>query len=254
MIFRLNAILLLLWLMLLPTRVWADLPLGHHEIPFISAQGIWDLSGNYNDSAGTTTIDFTILQDEKGKITGAGTGTTSQSGFDFDLDFTIVGSIKTIAQATRVQLKLRVSGEATDGSRTFDVTGNLVLKLDLDRVTNLLTGTVAGQLCLNRSRCGRGKENIELPVPPSEDGGWTLILDLQSADGKKVVGTGEARLDNGRTLPLDIGGQYKSTTDVTALKTVKGSAGQVTLRLTAEAGQIMIQKFSATLFGQKVNQ
>lgn len=244
---------LLCGIALFATPARAELPIGQHQIPFGSPQAIWDLSGAYSETAFNTTSTFVLVQDDKGKITGTGNGTGSEAGIDFVLNFTILGSIKTMAEVTRTQLNMKFTGTATDGATSLPIRGNFLLKLDLDETTRALIGAGTLTVCA-RGRCAKERGPVSIDLPQSEDGRWTLILDLQSVDDKKVVGTGEALLDNGRILPLNISGQYKSTTDVTALKTMKGSAGQVALQLTAEAGQIVIQKFSATLLGQKVKQ
>jgi hypothetical protein len=79
-----------------------------------------------------------------------------------------------------------------------------------------------------------------------------LALDIVPAtNGKNLTGTAVATLANGRVEPLSLSGQYVASTDTANLK-LKGSAGLVTLRMNALAGQAVVQMINAKLLGQKV--
>jgi hypothetical protein len=79
-------------------------PSGHYENHFDQQSGVWDLSGVYNETKNDASFNFTIAQDNKGKISGQGTVTGSEEGIDVELDSTISGSIKSIGEVTRAVL------------------------------------------------------------------------------------------------------------------------------------------------------
>jgi hypothetical protein len=233
-----------------PASVRADAPAGQFNLQFLPSQGIWDVTGNYPSSEfDVITNDIDLVQDEKGKITGTGTGTGTDQGITVDLVYNVTGSIKTANDITRVLLTLKISGTATDGFTTLPINGTIKLTLDLDKVNNILIGSGAASLCA-RGRCARASGPVQFDIPQSPqpmDGNWELALDLQSPDNKKIVGTGNATLSNGRVIPFTASGTYSAAKLLTKLN-LKGEGGTVTLQ--NDAGQWALTK--AKVLGQKV--
>ena len=208
----------------------ADVPVGQFNFQFTPSQGLWDISGDYPNDEFDTSNQITLTQDDKGKITGVGTGTGTFSGITVNLVYDFTGAIKTISDVTRVLLTMKISGTATDGSFTVPVRGNIKLKLDLDIGNNLLIGSGAGNLCVRtRCRSTSGPVQFDIPQGPQPmNGNWTLVLDLQSPDNKQIIGTGEATLSNGRVVPFTASGNY-SATKLLAKLTLEGEGGIVKL-------------------------
>jgi hypothetical protein len=233
---KLRWLLVIVIVAALPATARADAPVGQFNLQFLPSQGIWDVTGNYpNIGSGAITNDIDLVQDEKGKITGTGTGTGTEIvrgiTIDVDLVYNITGSIKTVSDVTRVVLTLKVSGTATDGFITLPLNGNIKLRLDLDKVNNILIGSAAATLC-SRGRCVRDSAPVEFDIPQTPqpmDGNWTLDLDLQSPDNKNIVGTGAATLSNGRVVPFTASGNY-SATKLLAKLTLEGEGGILKLR------------------------
>jgi hypothetical protein len=246
---KLQWLLVIVIVTALPASARADAPVGQFSLQFLPSQGIWDVTGNYPNNEFDITNDVDLVQDEKGKITGTGTGTGTTQGITVDLVYNVTGSIKTINDVTRVLLTLKVSGTATNGSITLPLNGNIKLRLDLDKVNNILIGSGTATLC-SRGRCRRDSGPVQLDIPQSPqpmDGNWALAVDLQSPDNKEIVGTGTATLSNGRVIPLTASGNYSATKLLTKL-TLEGEGG--ILKLQNDAIQWALTK--GKVLGQKV--
>jgi hypothetical protein len=236
----------------LPTASYAELPSGHYDIPFGQQQGVWDITGSYSDTDVSTTTNFTIVQDDKGKITGNGTTTGVEQGYTVQMNFTAKGAIKSVADVTRVDVTTKYIGTATNGGPIYKITGNVKYSFEIDPLSEELVGTASGKICIQKVGCDSITDTIDYDLPASEDGTWTLALDIVPAsNGKNLTGTATATLANGRSEALALSGQYVSSTDTGNLK-LKGSAGLVTLRINAVAGNALVQMINAKLLGQKV--
>lgn len=192
-----------LWmLVLLPALSYADVPSGHYENQFGQpGTDIWDLSGTYNETEDDASFNFTIVQDDKGKIGGYGTLTGSEDGIDIALDSTISGSIKSIGDVTRAVLTMKLNGTATDAFQVVNVNGKIKFTLDIDKPTGSLIGTGKGKICVKGEGCGSINEPVQFDIPGEADGSWDLFLDIQNVDGKKLTGTALATLQMGGKFP-----------------------------------------------------
>ena len=247
----------ILWIMvLLPALSYAGAPSGHYENHFDRQHGIWDLSGVHNGTEDDVSFNFTIAQDDKGKISGQGRFTFT--GSDVEFNSTISGSIKSIGDVTRVVLGIKLVGTATDGFQVVNVKGKIKFTFDIDKPTGLLIGTAKGKICVK----GAGCVSINGPVQFSQffdiimgeaDGSWDLVLDIQNVDGKKLTGTALATLQNGREVPFSLTGKYNTNTDLTKLK-LKGSGGKFAIQAHAIASELVFQTIKGKMLGQTVNQ
>ena len=249
--------MLCLWmLVLLPALSYAEVPSGYYENHFDTQYGVWDLTGTYDDADIGFPSNMTITQDNKGKISGQGTVVGSQDGFTADVGFTISGSIKSLGDVTRVALKAKIAGTATDGSQEWDIKGKFTLTGDVDKSTGSLIGRAKGKLCVEGEGCFPIDEATELELPAGADGSWDLYLDIPNVDGEKLTGTALAILQNGngiREVPFTLKGKYNTGTDL-AKVSLKGSGGKFTIQAYAIAGQFVFQTIKGKKLGQTVNQ
>jgi hypothetical protein len=246
-----------LWmLVLLPALSYAEVPSsGHYENHFDTQYGVWDLTGTYDEADIGFPSDMTITQDNKGKIRGQGTVLGSQDGFTADVGFTLSGSIKSLGDVTRVTLKTKIAGTATDGSQAWDIKGKFALTGDIDKSTGSLIGRAKGKLCVKGEGCFPIDEATELELPAEAAGSWDLYLDIQNVDGEKFTGTARAILQNGngmREVPFTLKGKYNTGTDLATLK-LKGSGGKFAIQAYATTFELIFQSIKGKLLGQTVN-
>ncbi len=243
-------------LVLLPTLSYAEAPSGSYAFYFDRQQGVWDLSGYFpfSELYGATG-DLTIVQDNKGKISGQGTVAGSQEGYTADVDFTVSGSIKSLGNVTRVSLKTKIVGTVGDGYDEWNIKGKITLIGDVDKSTGSLIGTAKGKICVQGADCLPIEEATTLDLPPEANGFWDLYMDIHSVDGKKLTGTASAELYNLagglRTVPLTLKGKYDAATGMTKLS-LKGSGGKFAIQ--AYTSDLILQAITGKLLGQAVNQ
>jgi hypothetical protein len=240
----------LLWLLVLvPASLRAEAPAGHYENQFTAQPGLWDISGSYSDSGQDN---ITIVQDDKGKLTGQVSLSQTDGSFSITMAGPVTGSIKTTGGVPRVSVNMKLTGSASDGFTTVRVTMNVQFALGIDPVNRELTGTFKTKVCVKARGAGCQSANgpQEFDLPDDADGTWHLVMDIQNANGK-LAGTASAVLSNGRTLPLSLKGQYSSKSDLTKLN-LKGHAGTVTVQANAVPGALLLQKMTAKLLGQTV--
>jgi hypothetical protein len=240
----------LLWLLVLfPPLIRAESPSGHYENQFTAQSGLWDLSGTYNENPQNQ---FTIVQDDKGKITGQASLFETDGSMSITMAGPVVGSIKTTGGVPRVSVTLKLTGTASDGFASVPVTANVQFNLGIDPANSELTGTFKTKACVKARGAGcqsaNGPQQFDLPV--DADGIWHLVMDIQNTNDK-LAGTASAVLSNGRTLPLGVKGQYVSKGDLTNLN-LKGGAATVTVQANAVPGALVLKKMTAKLLGQTV--
>ncbi len=253
-----------LWILaLLPVLSYAEVPSGHYETHFDrQPYGVWDLSGTYNNGMylggliDDGLFNFTLVQDDKGKISGQGTVAGSQDGYEAGANLTASGSIKSSGDVTSAVLKTVLIATVTDGSTVWDAKGRIKLTGEIDKPTGWLHGSVKGKICAQGEGCESVDETAQLPLPVEAHGEWDLHLDITNVNGKKLAGTATAFLRNGngeiRAVPFTLAGQYNAQTDLTKLK-LKGSGGKFTIQAHANAGQLVYQTITGKMLGQAVN-
>lgn len=248
-----------LWmLVLLPALSYAGAPSGHYENHFDQQPGVWDFSGTYSgtDDEGSfdQTFVFTIVHDDKGKISGQGTRTgIYDDDYDFELHTTVSGSIKTIGNITRGDLKEKGVGTATNGYQFWKVKGETKQTLYIDEIDGLLIGPRKGKICAQGEGCLPINDVAFIDIPDGEDGTWDLVLDIQNVNGKTLTGTASAILARGRIVPFALKGKYNANTDLTKLS-LKGGGGNFTIQANVVANQLVFQTIKGKMLGQTVNQ
>ena len=229
----------------------ADSPGGIFVIPANQLPDVWDVSGNYSENDFGVTNNFTLVQDDKGKITGQGNASSVQGSLNVGLNFDIRGKIKVVGGTTRVDLKARYKGQATDGIQVYRARGNISFKSEVNNATNELVGTAKGTICIRRIGCLRINDPITFTIPPPEDGTWTLTLNINDTIPNKLFGTGTATLINGRQEVFTLDGNYNSRTDVSKLR-LKGTAGKITMHVQIVSAVVAIQRMTGKMLGQDV--
>lgn len=252
-----------LWiLMLLPALAYAGAPSGHYENHFDrQPYGVWDLSGTYHNGMYLGGVldeglfNFTLVQDDKGKISGLGTVSGSQDGYDANASFSASGSIKSKGNATTAVLKTILAGTVTENYTEYNATGKVKLTGQIDTPTSLLRGSIRGKVCAIGKGCKSVGETAELSLPLGANGDWDLSMDITNVDGKKLTGTAMAVVKNGdganRDVPLTLTGRYNGSTDLAKLS-LKGSGGGFTIQAMATGGTLTIQTMKGKLLGQAV--
>jgi hypothetical protein len=238
------------WRALLGCAVWLILaaPASGAEFQFSPTQGVWDVTGNYSNQDITSTDTFLLTQDDKGKITGFGSGFGSDSGIDVSLGYDFRGSIKTANNLTRVLLTMKISGSATDGIVTLPVKGSVKFVVDVDRSNNLLIGSGNGSLCV-KGRCERANGLVQFDIPQPMDGSWMLNLDNLQSVNQSVTGTATATLSNGRTVLFTGSGHFTSFRRPAQIN-LKSPAGTITLK--GNTIDLGVRLAKAKLLGQAV--
>ena len=236
-------------LFLFPASVCAEAPGGHYENHLTAQPGLWDLSGSYSEGPEDN---ITIVQDDKGKLTGQVSLSTTDGSISLTMAGPVTGSIKTTGGVPRVSITMKLTGTATDGVTTAGVTMNVQFTLGIDPVNSELTGSFKTKLCVKvrGAGCQSGNGPQQFDLPADADGTWDLVMDIQNSNGK-LGGNASAVLSNGRALPLSLKGQYASKNDITKLN-LKGSAGTLTLQANAVPSAIALQKVTGKLLGQTV--
>jgi hypothetical protein len=252
-----------LWILaLLPVLSYAEVPSGHYENHFDrQPYGVWDLSGTYHNGMylggliDDGLFNFTLVQDDKGKISGQGTVAGSQDGYDANASFMASGSIKSKGNATTAVLKTILAGTVTQSSTEYNATGKVKLTGQIDKPTSLLRGSIRGKVCAIGKGCKSVGETAELSLPLETYGDWDLFMDITNVDGKKLTGTAIAVVKNGnganREVPFALKGQYNGSTDLAKLG-LKGSGGSFTIQARATGGTLTIQTMKGKLLGQAV--
>ncbi|HWP59584.1 MAG TPA: hypothetical protein VNL14_16950, partial [Candidatus Acidoferrales bacterium] len=193
------------------------------------------------------------VQDNSGKLSGNGFANATEEGFDIALNFTLLGSVKGKDNITTVKLTMKITGTASDGFQVIPVSGNLKFNFAVDNASSQLLGAVKGKICVQGLGCAPIDEAAQFAIPEGSDGDWTLVMDIDSLDGKALAGTGAAVLSNGRALPVALSGKYASTSD-TSKVTLKGDGAKLTLQGNATPGVFAIHTLKAKLLGQRLSQ
>jgi hypothetical protein len=188
---------------------------------------IWDFSGPYTESRDGMTLSYTLIQDVKGKVTGAGTFVYFSDGNDISIPVGIKGKVK--GKNNIVSLKYKVKGKDADGNKLKDK-----VSLELDECILPLTGTMERNLCAKGSGCEADTSHVSLEVPDGMTGKAVLSIDVEpDKKGKKLEGSAALTFSNGEKYPLSAKGKYNSKKDETkfTLKGVDASTKAIKLKL-----------------------
>jgi hypothetical protein len=236
---------------------------------------IWDISGDYTTQwSGTyfgqpaeVRFNYTIIQDEKGKLTGTGTcfiSSTDPNVVDPNIvdpniidaniiimPFDIKGTVSKKDGISHV--KARFAGKGTALFDGEEVKYRLSEKIDALIIADseLITGlakesiSVAGQHSEKNA-----KQLFDATLPADMNGTSTLKLDCHS-NGRQIVATGELILSNGKLLNFDGGGSFDVKKSENRLS-VKSGKSSLRIKIADENNNNSITFFNGKVLGQKL--
>ena len=246
---------------------------------FSGRMNIWDMSSTLNDEdLGLLDTgmggEFTVTQDDKGKISGSGTVSYegNYGGVSVSLDGTISISGSVTQSATgiaRVSVILKMKGHATgsDGEtqKTYHFTATASMKVTIapvDAETSEMTGTLRVGVSLGGYR---QSETLRMGNDPDDDMGpvelantsFTLTFTAATTGKKVTIDDGELVVEGNGTPYAALGkGSFTVKSDVDSLtlkfyrdpEDLKHKAFTLTVKLDASDGTI--SKFSGKVLGQ----
>jgi hypothetical protein len=242
--------------------VFAQAPTGGFVYPGLGAgtQAIWDVSGTYQAGGEIgdydpveLTFPMTIVQDGKGKITGAGsTDQVNLGGTLMSGSYTAKGSVKASGNNLIVTLKVSLTGTGLIEGQTRSYKISINYDLQVDRTAKHLVGSGTGSASASGLGKGPVTAQVDAEIPGGMNGTWAMTL-MQEATGTKLGGTAHILLSNGRTLPFTSKGKYTAATQISALKLAgTGTASGAKLDFVATGDTMTLTSFSGSVLGNAV--
>lgn len=240
---------------------------GGFNFDFTGIVPLWDISGSYAGQIDQgIALDFTILEDSAGKLTGSGKlNVNDGSGNMLKGAATINGTLKSSGTATLVTLTVLSSGTGTaavgqppaihnvtftskmtvnaeiDGSNgNLVVTGGSIAAKEIDLVT--------GQKINKSSKLAPG---ATLVLPVNVNGNWDVILNL-IPNLNKYTGDATIRTSTGRTAPLNVTGSFTAKTGISKIN-LAGTGCNLNMVLLTSGTNMAVQSGKGKLFGQSLN-
>jgi len=169
----------------------------------LDAITIWDISGNYSND--TLSVEYTLSQDGKGKLTGLGSAVYSNVDLYAEMDFDIKGKIKTHHETTTLHFVMKTSGQVSYEGQAypFKVTGGY--KADVDPKKHQLVGSIKAMVQIGDETVSLN-ESFKEDLPAGMDGSAELTVVYEDTE-KGVVGTAVLTLSNGTQLNYSVKGK-----------------------------------------------
>lgn len=263
MMTRLKLCWLLIPALLLSVQLSKAQPVGTYEFEIAGDEiPVFDLTGNYDVEVPIGTpglvsgfFGFTMVQNAKGGLNGAGLTVLSVNGFPVAANYVVTGKVKRSRGLTRATFRILLTGIGTiaEQETTFKVT--VLYDVNIDELG--VFGEVRTKA--NFSGFGSGKavgfipDEFELFLPDGIDGSWLLTLEILPF-GNRLAGTAFITFPTGREFLLDLSGKYNPFTDVAEVKIngIGDSLGtKVKASFVAETGELILM--SGKVLGQKVS-
>ena len=238
---------------------------------FAGKMNVWDMSSTLdNEDLGLLDTglegNFTVTQDDKGKITGSGTVNYDDYGVSLDGTISVSGSVtQSAAGIARVSVSLKMKGHASDGTKTYHFTASATMKVTItpvDATTSEMTGTlrvgvsVAGYHESETFSMGDDPDD-DMPAVELDSTSFTLTFTAATTGKKVAVTDGTLTVEgNGKTYTGTGKGSFTVKSDIDSLTLsfygdpadLKHKTFTLTLKLDASDGQIT--KFSGKVLGQ----
>jgi hypothetical protein len=237
-------------------------PSGDFDFSFdADVTPVFDLTGDYTitdtilgaGDAGTPfSIGVHLDQDLKGRIRGADTAIMTIGNDSVAANYIARGRIYTGSDGTHVALAVRFFGEdIVAGIQTrFSITVTYKLLVSPTELT--LFGTSRG-----KARFGFGSgtigSDVEFPLAEGMNGTWTAHASIFAL--RRLIGSGNVMLSNGRVLPMKLSGSYFPSTglaqiNLSGIDFARGNS--VSIRFASSTNGTSIERARGTLLGQKV--
>jgi len=244
----------------------AAVPSGEADFFFDSnVLPLYDFTGTFQPTNGTIRgaggqdVPFSsavdLVHDAHGRLTGSGT-TTLGIGTDFvAADYKASGRVSGGGTATRVNLTTRFKGTGVISGLTTTFNISVTYKLEVNNSDGTLVGPARGEASF--SRVGGGKVNSDVAVPIATGTNASWVLQLFITPLKKLGGSGNVILIDGRTLTGDLLGSYSSQKGQanlkwTGLNDSKGSSLKITMATVGETNLLLSLK--GKVLGQSIQQ
>lgn len=215
---------------------------------------IWDLSGTYDDYSLGINISYDMVQDAQGKITGYGEASGTSQGVYIETTFDITGSVTQKNGVGIVKLLIKFQGTAEYQGEVYRFTATEKVTAEIDPLAQTITGEVKVKVSMKGYGSYSDSADFEADLPPDMDGSAAFTFEV-TADGKKLVGTGELVLSNGETYQFSVKGTFKAKTNVSSFKfTGIDSAKKSKLNMQVDEDDGHIIKLSGKILGQKLKE
>lgn len=199
------------------SSVRGDEASGQYSLNFDAPASIWDISGNYEDTIGGFTLDYTIICDPLGRFAGQGTFTYDDgNGNELDGDFTFRGRMCSAHKVVRVSTRCRLSGAGTLSGDVDDfaatLAGRIRERLEIDPESLQLVGAAAARFRIVAKGFVHTNGAVRVPdfassIPLGMDGTWELTLNV-FPNNSNYTGNATIDLSNDTQYGLLLSGRH----------------------------------------------
>jgi hypothetical protein len=217
---------------------------------------LWDFSGSYTESGDGMTLNYILIQDSKGKLTGYGIYNYSSDGNDISIDVEIKGNVKGKNKIVNLKYTVKGKGPGYVSGEDTDVKLKDKVSLVLNKSSLSLMGKMKWKLCVKGSGCEADTSHVSLDVPDGMTGGGILMVYVESDEnGKKLEGDATLTLSNGEEYPLYVKGKYNSKNDEMkfSLKGVDEPAKGIKFKLNIDEGRETATFIKGKALGQQLS-
>ena len=246
---------LALILLFVSTAADADMANGSYLFDFSNILSLWDISGIYSGDIGPFSINFSIMENSSGQLTGTGTFYLDDLGGDIT---SISGSVTDSSTDPHVTMKMLMSGKGVLEGEGAKVTFSADMHYQLNGTDKGLehptgSGTItikAGGQSAHESGSFKRRALTPLALPVDSTGEWLLFLDL-TPEGNAYTGTASIELSTGATTDFTATGTYDSATDRSKVA-LAGDAGKLDLEISTSGTMLNVESANGKVFGQTI--
>ncbi len=160
---------------------------------------IWDISGDYEEDLDGVSLEYSVVQDGKGKLSGFGSadGIMVEDGvtIGIHMDFSVMGKVKGKDEVTYLKQKLLARGTATAYGQTINFKASVSMVAEIDNIEQAMSGTVTVKMMGFKET----ESYYEDLSSEDMDGSAVLFTELWEENGK-LVGDAVIELSNGRQI------------------------------------------------------
>jgi hypothetical protein len=220
--------------------------------------GLWNLSGAYTEVIevlnGTLTLNYVIVHEGRGRLTGSGTATFARTGDD-PLSLTtervnVRGTVRSAGNRQNVRLRVDAGDRGTFDGRAGSYRFRIDSNMNLDEQGNVLSGTSNISADIPNERHSIRNRDATINLPAGLTGDWNLAIDVNE---QTRLGTGNAVLTTGagQTLPFTVSSRERAGTIEHTLRGTGDARGStITVRVSP---QNQIQAFRSNVLRQNIN-